>query len=134
MYGNLYYFNRNGSFGGDVTNLFPPLTTEQQATPGLSATTLAQYYQELIPPTYGEGGIQFSFGDSALEYTHAWRPYFWGAVYYNSITRLSENVKGGVHGSVFGRDNLLAYAEYGNAPAVANAVVYQFGLRYILYW
>lgn len=134
VYGNLFYFNRNGSYGGDVTTLFPPLTPEQQATPALTATTQEQNYKQIIPPTYGEGGVQFSFGDGIQAYSHAWRPYFFGALYYNSLTRLSHNVKGGIQGSVFGRDSLMAYAEYGNAPALASAVVYRFGLSYMLYW
>ncbi len=134
VFGNIYSFNRNGSFGGNITTLFPALTPEQQANPTLAASTQTFNYQQLIPNTYYEGGLQFSFGNAITEYTHAWRPYFWGALYYNTITLLSNDLKGGINGSVFGRDSLLIYAERGTAPATPNAINYSLGARYSLYF
>lgn len=124
VFSNLYHFNRNGSFGGDVTRLFPTLVGSNNMT----------NYQLLIPNSYSEGGFIFSFGNTILEYTHAWRPYLWASLYYNSITHLSNNVKAGINGSVFGRDSLLIYGERGSAPSTANSVNYIIGLRYMLYF
>lgn len=132
-FGSLHHFNRNGSYGGDVTNLFPPLLPSEQ-TPELIAQNQAANYKQLIPNDYGEAGFVFSFGDYIPEYSHCWRPYLWSRVFYNTLTHMSYNFIGGVNTSVFGRDSLLFYAEYGTSPTTANAVNYILGVRYLIYF
>lgn len=134
LFGNVYHFNRNGSYGGDVTTLFPPTTAQQQTSSTSAANTTAANYQQLVPPSYNEGGFIFSFGNAILDYTHAWRPYFWASVYYNSYVGLSNEVKLGINGSIFGRDSLLFYADHGTSPAVSNAVNQMLGVQYSLYF
>lgn len=134
IYGNIYAFSRNGSFGGDITRLFPPITSQQQAIPGLAASIQQADYQQLVPPSYGEGGFIFSFGNAILDYTHAWCPYVWVSLAYNTYVGLVNQEKIGLNGSVFGRDSLLLYAEHGTAPGVKNSVTNLLGLRYALYY
>jgi predicted Zn-dependent protease len=134
LFGNIYQFNRNGSFGGDVTTLFPTLTPDIQTNPNLLASANEAYYQELIPNNYSEGGFNFSFGNTILEYTHAWRPYLWASLYYNSVTALSNDIKIGINGSLFGRDSLLIYGERGTALSTQNQTNYMLGMRYMLYY
>ena len=134
LFGNVYHFNKNGSYGGDITTLFLPPTPQQQANPTLVASTQAANYQQLVPPSYNEGGFIFSVGNAILDYTRAWRPYLWASVYYNSYVGLSNEVKLGINGSVFGRDSLLFYADHGTSPGVANAVNQMLGVQYSLYF
>jgi polysaccharide biosynthesis protein PelB len=133
-FGHLFHYDRNGSFGGNITTLFPNLVPSQ--IPDLSDLPLIrrQDYKLLIPPSYREAGAYFSFGDSIQEYSHRWRPYLWASLFYNSITRLSNNVRGGLNGTIFGRDSLLIYLERGSAPSVANAISYKIGARYKIYF
>ena len=134
LFGNLYHFNVNGSFGGDITTLFPTLPPQQQSDPALVKSTQTADYNQVIPPSYQEGGFIFSFGNAILDYTHAWRPYLWASYYYNSYVGLAYDVKIGVNGTVFGRDSLLFYAERGTGQAVLNSVSQKVGIRYALYF
>ena len=134
VFGNIYGFNRNGSYGGDVTTLFPALTPQQQSNPTLVANTQAANYALLVPDTYKEAGCVFSFGNTILDYTHDWRPYFWGTVFYNTLVGTAYDIRLGVNGSVWGQDSLLFYAERGISPAVANSVNEMIGLRYTLFY
>ncbi len=134
VFGNIYHFNRNGSYGGDITTLFPALTPSQQSNPGLVSTYQFANYQQIIPNSYREGGLVFVFGDKIIEYTHALRPFFWGSLYYNTLTKLSYNVKGGLNTSVFGRDSLLIYAQRGVAPTIINATTYTISAQYSMYY
>lgn len=129
-FGNVYHFNRNGSYGGDITTLFP----QQSSTSTSSQTTQATNYQLLVPEDYNEGGFIFSVGNAILDYTRAWRPYVWASLYYNSFVGFSNDVKFGMNGSVFGRDSLLLYAEHATSPAVKNAVNQTIGARYAFYF
>lgn len=134
LFGNLYHFNRNGSYGGDITTLFPTLPPALQADPTLVASANEENYQALIPNNYKEGGFTFSFGNTILEYSHNWRPYLWAALYYNSITALSNDIKIGLSGNVFGKDSLILYAERGTAQSTQNQTNYMLGMRYMLYY
>lgn len=133
LFADVHNFERDGSYGGNVTTLFPP-PSGQSPSPSLTASNNAANYKNLIPDTYYEGGLTFSFGNAILDYTHAWRPYMWGSLYYNSITKISYDVKGGLNGSVFGRDSLLFYAEYGTAQTTPQQKNYTIGVRYLLYF
>jgi len=128
LFADVHAFDRNGSFGGDVTRLFPLIPPSQQTNPASSN------YGNLISNTYYDAGLNVSVGNTILEYTHAWRPYAWGSVYYNSITKLSYDVKGGVNGTVFGRDSLLFYGEYGTAQTTPGQKNITVGMRYLLYF
>lgn len=134
LFGNLYHFNRNGSYGGDITTMFPSLPPDQQNNPAQVASTEAANYQQIIPNNYSEGGFTFSFGNTLLDYSHRWRPYMWAALYYNTITALSNNIKLGLSGTVFGADSLLLYAERGTAQATQNQTNYMLGMRYRVYY
>ena len=134
LFANFYGFNRNGTLGGDIKTLFPALPPQDQADPAIVASTNAFEFEQVIPNSYSEGGASISFGDAIQEYSHRWRPYFWGSLYYNTITLLSYNVKGGINGSVFGRDSLLIYGERGVAPSTANSITYRIGARYMIYF
>lgn len=134
LFGNIYHFNRNGSYGGDVTTLFPKLPPALQTDPTLVASANEANYQALIPNNYNEGGFTFSFGNTILEYSHNWRPYLWAALYYNSITALSNDIKIGLSGSIFGKDSLIMYAERGTAQSSQNQTNYMLAMRYMLYY
>ncbi|MDR3502841.1 MAG: tetratricopeptide repeat protein [Legionella sp.] len=134
VFANSYNFYRNGSFGGNVTTLFPALTPEQLANPTLAASAIKSNYQQLIPNSYNEGGLIFSFGEGIQEYSHSWRPFLWASVYYNTITALSNNIRAGVNGTILGRDSLLIYVERGSAAATTNAVNYMIGARYMIFF
>lgn len=134
VFGNSYNFYRNGSFGGNVTTLFPLPTPQQVTDPVLMASIIAADYQQLIPNSYQEGGLIFSFGDGIQEYTHSWRPYLWASLYYNTITALSNNVRCGVNGTILGRDSLLIYAERGSAATTTASINYMIGARYMLFF
>lgn len=134
LFGNAYQFNRNGQFAGDVTTLFPALPPSIQADPIARAAANEANYQQLIPNNYNEAGVSFSFGSTILEYSHAWRPYLWASLYYNSITALSNEIKAGINGSVFGRDSLLIYAERGTAQSNQGQTNYMLRMRYLLYY
>lgn len=134
VFGHLYTFNRNGSFSGNVTRLFPNLAPGQISDISELPSIIDSDFKQLIPQTYREAGGYFSFGDTIQEYTHVWRPYLWASLFYNSITRLSNDIKGGINGTVFGRDSLLIYLERGQASSVANAINYMVGIRYKIYF
>ena len=134
LFGDTYQFNRNGSFGGNITTLFPPLTPQQQANPALVANTDNANYQQIVPPSYSEGGFIFSFGNAILDYTHTLRPYLWTRIFYNTYVGFSYEAKVGANMSVFGRDSLLFYFERGTGEAVINAVTQKYGLRYAVYF
>ena len=134
LFAHSYQFNRNGSFGGNITSLFPTLPPDQLANPSLVASARASDYLQIIPNSYNEAGLIFSFGDTIQQYSHSWRPYLWASLFYNTLTRLSHDIKGGINGTVFGRDSLQLYLEYGSAPTVATAVNYMIGARYMLYF
>lgn len=134
LFGNIYHFNHNGSYGGDITTLFPSLTPDELADPATVASTNEANYQAIIPNSYNEGGFTFSFGNAILDYSRAWRPYLWAALYYNTITAISNDLKVGLSGSVFGADSLIIYAERGTAQATQGQVNYTLGMRYKLYY
>lgn len=134
LFANIWDFNRNGEYGGDVTTLFPPLTAAQQADPTVAANILEANYLQLVPPTYKEAGFIFNFGNAILDYTHAWRPYFWATYFYNTFVGWAYTIRGGINGSVFGQDSLAIYAERGISPAVADSLNQKVGLRYSLYY
>ncbi|WP_133136653.1 tetratricopeptide repeat protein [Legionella rowbothamii] len=134
VFANSYNFYRNGSFGGNVTTLFPALTPEQLANPALAASAIKSNYQQLIPNSYNEGGLIFSFGEGVQEYSHIFRPFLWASVYYNTITALSNNIRAGVNGTILGRDSLLIYVERGSAAATTNAINYMIGARYMIFF
>ena len=122
VFADVYNFNRNGSYGGDVRTLFPAQ---------LNSST---NYQQLIPDSYTQGGFIFSFGNAILNYSHAWRPYLWASLFYNTYVGLANDVKIGMNSSLSGQDSLLFYAERGTAQAVSNAVTYTMGARYRIYF
>lgn len=121
LFADVFQFNRNGNYGGDITRLFP------------NPTSKTLNYQQIIPNSYEQGGVVFSFGSTILDYTHAWRPYLWASVFYNTFVGVANDVKIGLNGSVFGRDSLYFYGERGTAQAVANATTYTVGARYSMY-
>jgi polysaccharide biosynthesis protein PelB len=134
VFGHFFYFARNGSFGGNVVTLFPNLAPGRIANFADLPIIRREDFSLLIPQTYREAGAFFSFGDSIQDYSHAWRPYLWASLFYNTITRFSNEVRGGINGTVFGRDSLLIYLERGSAHTAANSLVYQFGARYKIYF
>jgi hypothetical protein len=134
LFGNFYQFRRNGSYGGDVTTLFPQLPAADQNDPALVALANEQNYKQLISQNYQEGGLIFSFGNTILEYSHAWRPYLWTRLYYNTITSLSNEIHLGMNGSLWGSDSLLIYGERGTAQASQGQTNYMFGAKYMLYY
>lgn len=131
---DLYFLRRNGSFSGDTLTLFPALSPLITSNPTQLALARDLQYQQLIPNSYYQGGVQFSFGESIQDYSSSLKPYFVGRLYYNTLTRLSNEVKLGVNTAVFGRDSLLIYLEHGTAPAVAAASTSKIGARYIIYF
>ncbi len=131
---DLYFLRRNGSFSGDTLTLFPALSPLVTSNPTQLALAQDLQYQQLIPNSYYQGGVQFSFGDRVQEYSSCLRPYFLGRLYYNTLTRLSNEVKLGVNTTVFGRDSLLIYVEHGTAPAIAAASTSKIGARYVIYF
>ncbi len=130
VFSDVHEFNRNGSFGGDIVRLFPPGTPP--FTPDVIAANNAANYKLLIPNPYYDNGIFFSFGNTILDYTHAWRPYFWGSLFYNSLTRVSYDFKGGLNGTVFGSDSLLIYGEYGTSQTSVLQKNFTIGARYLV--
>ncbi len=122
------------TFGGDVTTLFPLLTPQQQSNSAFVAATQAINYLQLIPNSYYQAGVHFHFGDTIQKYSATWRPYLLARLYYNTLTKLSNEIKVGVNGKVFGRDSLLLYAEHGTAPAAAGAVTSMIGAQYRLFF
>lgn len=134
LFGNLYHFNRNGSYGGDITSFFPPLPPDDQNNLVDAAIANAANYQQIIPNNYKEGGFTFSFGNAILDYSRRWRPYMWAALYYNTITLVSNDIKLGLNGCVFGADSLLIYAERGTAQSIQNQTNYMLGMRYRIYY
>lgn len=134
LFANSYNYNRNGSFGGNITTLFPELSPIIQSNPLLLSAAIDAEYQSLIPNNYYEGGFTFGFGSEIVDYVHSWRPYLLARLYYNTITFLSNDIKFGFNGSVFGSDSLLFYMERGTAQSVQNSTNYIFGMRYKLYY
>ena len=133
VFGEVHIYNKNGSLGGDVVNLFPN---------GLSPTFI-----DIIPNSFSEFGVNFSFGDllrtsytdqdwrpHASVYSHEWRPYGLISLYYSSAIHVGNEVEGGITGSVFGRDNLSFYANRSSAPSATGQVDYIIGARYRIFF
>ena len=134
IFSDMHSFSRSGSFAGDVTTLFPSLSPEDQLNPQLVSSNNNANYKDLIPNRYYDTGLMFSFGNSIVDYTHSWRPYLSARLYYNTATMLSYDLRGGLNGTVFGRDSLLIYSEYGTAQTTPNQKNYTVGLRYLIYF
>lgn len=77
----------------------------------------------LIPVNFTEYGITFSFGRNFIEefldlniadeYTHRWRPFASATFSKNTLVGFGKLYEIGISGTVFGRDRLLFYYEYG---------------------
>lgn len=77
----------------------------------------------LIPVNFNEYGITFSFGqnfieefldlNAAAQYTHRWRPFASATFSKNTLVGFGKLYEIGINGTVFGRDRLLLYYEYG---------------------
>lgn len=134
LFTDLYFMSRNGTYGGDITQLFPIPPPSSLASPALITAIRAANYQQIVPNSYYQGGVAAHFGDYIQDYSSEWRPYFLARLYYNTLTHLSNEIKVGLNGKVFGRDSLLLYAQRGTAPAVANSTVSMIGARYRLYF
>ncbi|KTC85781.1 MULTISPECIES: tetratricopeptide repeat protein [Legionella] len=77
----------------------------------------------LIPVNFTEYGITVSFGKKfveefldlniADEYTHRWRPFASATISKNTLIGIGKLYEIGISGTVFGRDHLLFYYEYG---------------------
>jgi hypothetical protein len=134
IFADTYQFNPNGSYGGDITRLFPALTPEQQSNPSTLASINQANYQQIIPPSYSEGGLIVSFGNTILDYSHTLRPYLWTRLFYNTYVGISYETKVGLNTMVLGRDSLLLYFERGTSQAVSNAVTQTVGVRYASYF
>ncbi len=134
LFANIWDFNHNGTYGGDITSLFPSLSQQQQADPNLVALTRQANFNLILPPTYKQMGFIFDFGNAIIDYSHAWRPYCWLTYYYNTFVGFAYTARLGINGSIFGRDALTLYAERGIAPAAKNSVTQKAGLRYSLFY
>jgi hypothetical protein len=69
----------------------------------------------LIPANFIEYGLTFSFGQTYIEdYTHRWRPMGSLTLSKNSSVGPGKLFNLGIAGTVFGRDHLLFYYEWGS--------------------
>lgn len=68
----------------------------------------------LIPDDFNEFGLTLSFGQMFVEdYTHRWRPFSSLTLSQNSNVGLGKLFNVGIAGTVWGRDHLLFYYEWG---------------------
>lgn len=87
-----------------------------------------------IPANFREVGITGSFGQSIIEdYTHTWRPFASVTISQNSVVGLGELVNFGLAGTVFGRDHLLLYYEWGSNTGQGIQTVNLLKLSYRIY-
>lgn len=135
VFSEIHGYSRNGSYGGDITKLFPnTLVGEDAEDPTLIAEQNKNNYAQIIPNSFSEWGMNFNFGRFLrTDYNHTWRPYLSVSVFYSTLVGLSNNVEAGLTGSVFGRDKLLFYAERGTALTAQNQVDYTIGISYKIF-
>jgi hypothetical protein len=87
--------------------------------------------QSLMPQTFTQGGLLFSFGDDLPEtYSKRWRPMFSGGPLRDSRAGWTAQFELGLAGSVFGHDQALIYALYQGASSNSSTSVKEVGVRY----
>ncbi len=85
----------------------------------------------VMPPTYAQYGLFFSFGTDLLDqYTHRWRPFLDVGIVHDSVQGWGPQVTVGVAGSVFGGDHAALYLEHESVSQVGSAPVTVIGGRY----
>jgi hypothetical protein len=109
-----------------------PISKKLQRFVPADQTANTQFF---VPQGYTEGGITFGFGQEYKEgYTHAWRPFAEAGLLYSHPFGLGQLAEAGIAGSVFGRDHLALFAEYGTNQQQASQEIYTIGIRYEKYF
>jgi hypothetical protein len=88
----------------------------------------------LMPDTYFQYGLFFSFGTDLLEqYTHRWRPFLDVGILHDSIQGWGPGINAGLAGTVFGGDHAALFVEHQRVSRVGTPVTV-IGARYSWYY
>ena len=96
-----YYEKSHALLTGKVLSIIP-----KSVTPNVNF---------FIPNNFTEYGLVASFGQNYIdEYTHRWQPFALATISKNSVVGVGELINIGMAGTVFGKDHLLLYYEWGS--------------------
>ncbi|MGD9153408.1 MAG: tetratricopeptide repeat protein [Gammaproteobacteria bacterium] len=88
-----------------------------------------------FPVDSNEYGGGFGFGQAYRDnYTHAWRPFVDINAYYNTDVSMAYFGNAGIAGSVFGRDHLVFFVNYGLNIETFGQKDYVVGMSYNMYF
>lgn len=116
-----YYHQTNQPLRGNILSIVPE---------GVNPTV-----NFLIPASFLEYGATIAVGQNYIEeYTHRWHPLALFTLSQNSVIGLGKLLNVGLAGTLFGRDHLLLYYEWGSNQGQGLQLSQLLKLSYKIYW